>query len=107
MRKLTLLAFGTVVGVGAFMGACSEDDNPISEVEDRLDCREACSDWQECVGNDFDVSDCTDECEDRRDRGDITEAAVESCSDCLDAAAADECSTACTTDCAGVITEAG
>jgi hypothetical protein len=106
MRKLSIFALGSVLGAGLFLGACSEDDNPISEVEDRVDCAEACSDWQECIGDQVDVTECTDICEDRRDDGSITEDRVEDCSDCLDAASADECSTACTTECAGVLTGA-
>jgi hypothetical protein len=105
MRKLSILALGSVFATGAFFTACDDDDGPFDEVEETLDCREACTDWQECVGDEFDVSDCTDRCEDLRDQNVVTEAQVEDCSDCLDAATALECSTACTAECAGLFDE--
>ncbi|MCU0676260.1 MAG: hypothetical protein MUE69_26150 [Myxococcota bacterium] len=48
-----------------------------SAVEERLDCRDICTDYDACLG-DLDVQDCIDACEDQNHRD------IDDCDACLD-----------------------
>lgn len=48
-----------------------------SAVEERLDCRDICTDYDDCLG-DVDVGNCVDSCEDQNHRD------IDDCDACLD-----------------------
>ena len=66
------------------------------EVDELLDCRNACSEFNDCLATDIDVTSCTDMCEDNttHERADI-------CDECVDAN--DNACASCQAECAGVV----
>jgi len=48
------------------------------EVEERIDCRDICTDYEACAGDEFDVMDCVDQCEDE------PHSQIDDCDACLD-----------------------
>lgn len=69
-------------GLALLTPGCGDDD-PIDEVDQRVDCLEICDRYSECV-EEIDVTACTDACEERIDVEPGLEAQADQCEDCLD-----------------------
>ena len=48
------------------------------EVEEAIDCRDICNEYEGCFGDEFDQTDCFDACEDQ------PESEIDTCDACLD-----------------------
>src|SRR5262245_345286 len=97
MSKIYSIAFAVLTFASV---ACDED--PITTVDRNLDCGKICDQYKECVQGDYDVENCTDQCEDMKSNQDT--AKIDDCRDCLDDG--DSCVdkvSSCTDDCAGII----
>lgn len=81
MRHLLLSGLLAATALGGF--GCDDDDGDVQETEARLGCDRACEVWEACVGPQFGITDCIDQCEDNLDEGLVNEAEVEGCSRCL------------------------
>lgn len=91
MKRIKAVA---IVGVICQLLAGCDNDNVIDRT---LDCGELCDRYSDCV-TDIDVTDCTDQCEDRADAHPDIERAVDACEDCLDDRSCDE-QAACASSC--------
>lgn len=80
----TLKNFALFFGLALGLTACGE-------VEEFIDCRDICTDYEACAGDGYDVSECVDRCEDQP-QGEIDE-----CDACLDSEGmtCSDCSLAC------------
>jgi hypothetical protein len=84
--------------------ACSNDDG-FDEVEADAECQDACQDWEDCVGEGFDVVDCRERCFEAADDA-LTDAdMIDACSDCVEGLG-DECADRCTDICSGAFVTA-
>ena len=101
MRKALACVF--LSGVVFAVVGCGDD--PVEEVDMRLDCQEICDHRDDCV-TETDVSECVSYCEERADENPLTEDAVEACNDCLDDTNCTE-ALACWSACAAVPTISG
>jgi hypothetical protein len=80
-----------LVLTGAF--ACTNDDN-FNEIEADDQCTSACDDWEDCVGQQFDVVECRQRCFEAADDDLVDTDTIDACSDCLDDAG-DQCAASC------------
>ncbi len=64
------------ISIASFFALCLAFGG-CSAVEERLDCRDICTDYDACLG-DVDVQDCVDACEDQNHRD------IDDCDACLD-----------------------
>jgi hypothetical protein len=80
--------------VSAF--GCNSADNAIT-------CADVCNRYQECIDEDYDVTDCVDRCESDASSDQDKERRLESCETCLDDRSCTESVFACTTECAGIV----
>lgn len=67
-----------IAGIAAFVGGC---ESAAESVEEAVECGQICEAFEDCRGDEFDVSACVDRCEDL-DEGEVQVA--EDCDDCLD-----------------------
>ncbi len=80
------------------------DDGAIERIENRLDCRQICDRYADCVGGEDDVEACRESCRDKALENDDWEAKVGRCSDCVDNDnSCVEDAFKCTADCAGIV----
>lgn len=79
--------------------ACGE---AAKEVEEVVDCAQMCGDYDQCVDTDFDVTDCTSDCEEKSDEDNDYRDRADACAACLDDKACAE-SFPCVDECAGVL----
>lgn len=95
---LRMCAF--VLGLSLFGFACDSADR----IDNRLDCRQICDRYAECIDDDYDVGACREQCRDSaNDDGDF-EGRVEECSDCIDNG--DSCAAdtfQCAAECVGIV----
>ena len=89
------------VGLMGFAG-CSEDNNPIEQADEALDCNSICDRYQECFDEDYDTDKCADRCEERADDPDHRDQ-EERCSDCIDGASCGGAAFNCATECLGIV----
>jgi hypothetical protein len=47
--------------------SCSEDNDPIEQADEALDCSAICDRYQDCFDEDYDTDKCVDRCETRAD----------------------------------------
>jgi hypothetical protein len=89
--------------LGLFAAAgCSEDNDPIEQLDEASDCNEICETYQMCFDEDYDVDACQDECTDRADDPDHRDQ-EEECSNCIDEASCTGAAFSCATDCIGIV----
>jgi len=82
--------------------SCSEDNDPIEQIDEAMDCAEICDRYQECFDSDYDVDSCQDKCEERVDDPDNRDQ-EEACSECIDEASCTGAAFSCATDCLGIV----
>jgi hypothetical protein len=80
--------------IASSMGGCD------GAAEKRIDCIGICNEAEDCVGGDFDKSECKEQCNEDAEQDD-----VDRCEDCLKDQ--DSCSEQlkCTAECAGVLAD--
>ena len=89
-----------MLGVG--ITSCSEDNDPIEQVDEALDCSNICDRYKDCFDDNYDVDKCEDRCQDRADDPDHRNQ-EEKCSDCLDGQSCGGSVFSCTDDCLGIV----
>jgi hypothetical protein len=98
MRTIAVMGLFTI---GLLASACGDD--VVEEVTNTSDCADVCERYSECFNESYDVSACTDRCEDEADADENFESRLDACETCID----DESCTAavfeCTTECAGIV----
>lgn len=76
------------------------DDGPLEQLDHVEDCFTICDRYQECVDSSFDITACTDACEDLADDDTVVQERLDRCDDCLDDRSCQEVETvACFDDC--------
>jgi hypothetical protein len=92
----------TLIGLALAASAigCSE---AADEITNTRNCADVCERYQDCFDPDFDVSGCTDRCEDDADASESREARLERCENCIDDSSCAEGAVSCATECVGVI----
>ncbi len=98
MRHAFLVMLG-LAWAGTGLTGCDDDD----EVESAISCGDVCQTYQDCIDPDFDVAECTADCEDEVFGEDDAQARLDDCDDCLDARSCTEGTFECADDCVGVI----
>jgi hypothetical protein len=73
------------------------------EIEAEIDCQDVCQRYADCFDDDYDVSACQDRCEDRIDTGDLTQAEVDSCDNCIDDRSCAGGTLNCATECLDIV----
>jgi hypothetical protein len=98
MSKITSIAFVLVSAVCAI--GCDED--PVTTIDRNTDCAAICDKYRDCVQGDYDVDECTDQCQDMTEHDETDK--IDECEQCLDdnSSCVDKVSS-CTDDCAGII----
>jgi hypothetical protein len=91
---LALGVFGTF--------SCSEDNDPIEQIDEASDCNDICDKYQECFDKSYDTDKCQSNCESRADDPDHRDQ-EDKCSDCIDNASCTGAVFSCTTDCLGIV----
>jgi hypothetical protein len=94
MKRALVLVTGTIAWLTA--AGCESVENTIS-------CADVCNRYQECFDDDYDVSGCTDRCEDEASADEEKEAKLEACDECIEDRSCASAVFSCTTECAGVI----
>jgi hypothetical protein len=87
------------LGAGFATSGCGE---AADEVDNTVDCAQICHRYSDCFDSNYDVSGCTDECEDNADIDQTFENKKESCDSCIDDKACSE-SFPCATQCSGIV----
>lgn len=72
-------------------------------LEDRLNCRQACDRYADCLDSDYDVGACIDRCTDRAEESEEYSRRVDVCESCLEDRSCSEATVACAVDCADVV----
>ncbi len=105
MRFSSVLRVGLcAVCLAVAFSAVACDDGAIERIENRLDCREICDRYADCVGGEDDVEACRESCRDKALENDDWEAKVDRCSDCV--SGDDSCvedAFKCADDCLGIV----
>jgi hypothetical protein len=87
------------LGLLAFVG-CSE---AVDEVTNTVNCHDVCERYQSCFDSDFDVSGCTDKCEDEADADADREERLERCDSCIDDRSCTSATFNCADECVGIV----
>lgn len=91
------------VGLLAFTNAsCSDEDNPIVQAEQAIDCGSICDRYKECFDKNYDTDECQSNCDTRADEPNHKDQ-EERCSDCVDEASCGGAVFSCTDDCIGIV----
>lgn len=86
------------------IGSAGCDDGAVERVQNRLDCREICERYADCIGGENDVDECRESCRDKALENDDWEAKVGRCSDCVsDDDSCVEDAFKCSADCVGIV----
>ncbi len=93
-----------LLALAGTFGCSDDDEDPIEETQNGEECREACTGWERCSGEAFDVLECRQRCVEAIDDDRIGRGAVDDCDDCVDDADAAQCVAECADVCA-VVTE--
>jgi hypothetical protein len=101
-RMTRVLAVLSTVAIFGCSG--DDDDGPAQETRELIDCVQICSAYDACKeGDDFDRSNCIDQCEDRSDRSAVAELQAEKCQVCVSEESCEGDTFKCTVQCAGII----
>lgn len=101
MNSRVALSLAFVLAVPLFGGAggCSAED----VISNTIDCNDVCSRYKDCFDSDYDVSACTQECEDDASSDADKERRLEECDDCIDGLSCTETVFECSGECAGIV----
>ncbi|HEV8245603.1 MAG TPA: hypothetical protein VGP93_07535 [Polyangiaceae bacterium] len=79
------------------------DDLITDPVTSTIDCQEVCQSYQDCVGEDYDISSCRERCADNASRDDTWENRLETCKLCIDGSACLSSTFDCSDECSGIV----
>ena len=91
-----------IVGMLGVATSCREDNDPIEQLDEALDCSSICDRYKDCFDEDYDVDKCQVRCEDRADDPDHRNQ-EEKCSDCIDDNSCGGSVFSCADDCLGIV----
>lgn len=97
MRKLTMIL---CLVAAPFAIGC---ENPITEIDESVDCMDVCERYRSCFDNDYDTATCRDRCEGLVDADGGRPRAANDCDTCMDDRSCASSVFACTTECAGIL----
>lgn len=94
MRKSFLFTIpAALLAALMYSSACNDAD-------DLIDCAKICNRYEDCVDDDYDVSECVDRCEDFADRN---PGSADACESCIDDRSCIESVFQCGGQCAGIV----
>lgn len=82
-----------------FAGACGAAE----EIEEEIDCASICQRYADCFDADYDISECRDSCEDQVDNGDVSNADLDQCDECIDDRSCTDATFSCAGECASIL----
>lgn len=91
-----------IVGLLGVAVSCSEDNDPIEQADEALDCNDICDRYKDCFDDNYDVDKCEDRCTDRADDPDHRDQ-EERCSTCIEGASCGGAAFSCADDCLGIV----
>jgi hypothetical protein len=100
--KSWVLACMAVSLLGFANASCSDDNNPIEQADEALDCSDICGRYKDCFDKNYNTDKCENNCEDRADDPDHKDQ-EERCSDCIDNASCGGAVFSCADDCLGIV----
>jgi hypothetical protein len=100
--KSWVFACLTVGLLGFATASCSDDNNPIEEASEAIDCNSICDRFKDCFDKDYDTDNCESNCRKRADDPNHTDQ-EEKCSTCVDKASCGGAVFSCADDCAGIV----
>jgi hypothetical protein len=74
-----------------------------SDAETAIDCAGICERYQECVEDDYDVSACTDRCEQEAENDRDFRDDTNVCNTCIEDRSCADAFLSCATDCVGIV----
>lgn len=101
--KLTRMLGIALVTLGGVAAAGCGDDDPIDAIKNEITCNDVCQRYSDCFDDDYDVSGCTDRCENKATPDEEKEAQLEKCDACIDDKSCASAVFSCTTDCASFV----
>jgi hypothetical protein len=84
----------------AALGGCSDT---VDEITNKIDCHSVCKRYADCFNSDYDVSGCSDRCENSADSDDDRQRKLRTCDDCIDDRSCTAATFACADDCIGIV----
>ena len=86
-----------MAGLGlSMLGSCSEAD-------ELVDCQKICSRYEECVDDEFDVSECRSKCETNADKDEAFAKKADECESCVDDKSCTGAVFNCGVQCVGIV----
>lgn len=97
MRKIAILFF---LAAGPFAIGCS---NPVTEIDESVDCMDLCERYRSCFDADYDTGACRERCNGLVDADGGRPRAANDCDTCLDDRSCTSAVFTCNTECAGLL----
>jgi hypothetical protein len=94
MKRLCMIPVALMLAFG-----CSVKD----DIEAEIDCHSICQRYSDCFDGDYDVSGCTDSCQNKIDSGDLQQSDVDDCDNCIDERSCASAGFSCATECLSVV----